>query len=178
MDGWMGRWVDRWMDGWMDGWIEACMHGCAMSVCALHLHAGARLLGVRVARVVHRTYLVEGVAREVDPLEQRTHRAAEPATIWNSVPIAPRNLQPHVHVHAHAHVHVHVTCACTCAHRAAEPVLGHHAKVRIASGARILLERVGQVELPVLRALAQRLNTSRSRSRSRSGSKQVSGKKV
>ena len=169
MVGWVG-WVDRWMGGWMDGWIEACMHGCAMSVCAPHLHAGARLLGVRVARVVHRTYLVEGVAREVDPLEQRAHRAAEPATIWNSVPIAPRNLQPHVHVH--------VTCACTCAHRAAEPVLGHHAKVRIASGARILLERVGQVELPVLRALAQRLNTSRSRSRSRSGSKQVSGKKV
>ena len=63
----------------------------------------------------------------------------------------------------------------TCAHRAAEPVLGHHAEVRISSGARILLERVGQVELPVLCALTQRLRTSRSRSRD---SQQVSGRKV
>jgi hypothetical protein len=106
VDGWMGEWMGGpmkgemggWMDRWMGGWVDACR----MAVCALHLHAGARLLRIRVAIVVHRTYLVERVAREVDPLEHGTHRAAEPATT-------------HANVHAHVHAHVHdVTCVCTC----------------------------------------------------------------
>ena len=122
VDGWMGEWMGGpmkgemggWMDRWMDGWVDACR----MAVCALHLHAGARLLRIRVAIVVHRTYLVERVAREVDPLEHGAHRAAE-------------------------------------------PVLGHHAEVGISAGARILLECIREVELPVLRALAQRLRAQK-----------------
>ena len=99
-----------------------------MAVCALHLQAGARLLRVWVAVVVHRAYLVECVARELDPLEH-------------------------------------------CAHRAAEPVLGHHAEVGISAGASVLLECIREVELPVLRALAQRLRRRTSESAS-------SGRKV
>ena len=76
------------------------------------------------------------------------------------------HMHAHMHMHMHMHIHMHmchVPCACHRAHRATGPVLGHNAEVGISTGARILLEGVRQVELPVLRALAQRLRRSASK---------------
>ena len=136
-----------------------------------HLHARARLAGVGVAGVVHDADLVEGAAAQVDPLEERAHRAAKSATVCVQ---AATLCIPGRRVPNRAATPAALGCTPCCVGLLPQvrgaggwrckvgawgrgPVLGHHAEVGIAARARILLESIGQVELPVLRRAPQRL---------------------